>query len=106
MTAMLVATIASVAIAEACIRVLDNKDADLAASAVLAIQFSDYCRNYWYTLIIPAALDAGLLLALGLAPPKLDWLAWLWSTVWFLCAILFLAFTTVAIVLPTAKAMQ
>jgi hypothetical protein len=104
--AMLVATIVTVAMVESCIPVLDKSDADLAANAVLAIHLSDYFRSYWYTLIVPAAVDAALLVGLGLAPPKLNWLAWLWSTLWFFGAILFLAFTTTAIWIPTVKTMQ
>lgn len=104
MTAMLVATIVTVAVVESCIPVLDKNEVDLAAPAVLAISLSDYFRSYWYTLIVPAALDAGFLVGLGLAPPKMNWLAWLWSTVWFLGAIMFLAFTSAAIILPTVKA--
>jgi hypothetical protein len=106
MMAMLVATIVTVALVESCIPVLEEYDADLAANAVLAIDFSNYFRNYWYTLIVPAALDAAFLVGLSLLPPKLNWAAWLWSTLWLLGAILFLAFTTTAIWIPTVKTIQ
>lgn len=106
LVAMFLATIVTVAIVEPCLGVLEDSEVDLAASAVLAINLSDYCRHYWYTLLVPAALDAGLLMALGFAPPRLNWLVWLWSTLWFLGAILFMAFTTTAIVRPTLSAIQ
>jgi hypothetical protein len=104
--AMLLATIVTIVVVESCIMVLEKTDVDIASSAILAINLSDYCRNYWYTLIVLAALDAIFLVMLGLAPAKLNWLRWFWSTLWFLGALLFLAFCTSAIVLPTVEAIQ
>jgi type II secretory pathway component PulF len=104
--AMAVAAGALVVVVTSMLPVFENFDVDLPVATVMAIELADYCRHYWYTLLIPALLDAGLLLALAYAPPKLRWLAWLWSILWFLCAILFIAFTTSAVSLTVGQFVQ
>jgi hypothetical protein len=106
MIAMITAVGATVSIVESSLQALGEFDVELAPSAIMAIDLANYCRNYWYTLIVPAALDLGLLIGLGFAPPRFNWLAWFWSTLWFLCAILFLASTSSAISVPVTALTQ
>jgi hypothetical protein len=82
------------------IKVFEDYDAELPAATILIINLSELAVNYWYTFLIPLALDCLLLIGLSLAPPKVRWLARAWSGLVLTFAFLLLAFALLAVSLP------
>lgn len=82
------------------IKAFEGYDVELPAATVMIISLSDMAVNYWYTFLIPLALDCLLLIGLSLAPPKIRWLARTWSGLVLAFAFVFLAFALLAVSLP------
>lgn len=101
--ALMVVTVVFVTAIQREVAILDQIDADLPTASVLALAIAAYFVNYWYTLLLPVAIDAAVLATIAFLEPKLNWLAWLWSTLWLLGLILLLGFVTLAIALPLSQ---
>ncbi|HEX5442555.1 MAG TPA: hypothetical protein VFW87_01945 [Pirellulales bacterium] len=72
-------------------------DADLPAATILVVNLSNYFVNFYYTLAVPLALDAALLVGFNLAAPRFSWLGRVWSALVLLFAVLLLGFSFLAI---------
>lgn len=76
--------------------VFEGNDVDIPAATIFVISLSDYFVNFYYTLLVPLALDAMLLVGLNLAPAKFSWLARVWSVLGLLFAVFFLGYSFLA----------
>lgn len=82
------------------IKVFENLDAELPSATIMIISLSELAVNYWYTFLIPLALDCLLLIGLSLAPPKVRWVGRAWSGLVLAFAFLLLAFALLAVSMP------
>lgn len=103
--ALLVVTVVFITAIQRQVDMLAQMDADLPPASMLAFSIVHYFVDFWYTLLVPVVIDAGVLATIALLVPKLNWLAWLWSTLWLLGLVLLLAFVTLAIALPLAQSL-
>lgn len=85
---------------------LVQADVDLSSASVAALSITHYFVDYWYTLLLLVAVDAAMLSLFVVAEPTLNWLAWLWSTLWLLGLLLLLAFVSLGIALPVVESFK
>lgn len=77
----------------------ERNGTELPSATRLLVSLSNYFLNFYFTLLVPLAVDGALLIGLNMAPPKISWLARAWSSLVLLFAVFFLAFCVLALAL-------